>query len=899
MWPTISNINSGVAGRILSYATDSKKASGLNAWIRVYSGAKTSNSNGLILQSNTNFKLFSAAGEASIYGGINSSGAIGKDWNGNSVVSGVGRVLRPSPIITTFNSKEGQDQISRTCDFSITCFSLEQLEIIQAYFMEPGYSVAVEWGQNTPSSLIGVVDTNAGQGGILKQIADTTLNNGELSKKRFNTKGEYDIFLGFIVGSTVTNDGENFKVDVKLRGAPSLPTYLQSHNRITIKQSGLKEDPDKSKTLFGDDELIERNGEDGAARRRFKFMFNQLPAFRQTQNVKKLVDNAKLLDFINFDKVINNTIDAFFKEKDYVFFGQNETVSLVVGDGSIDIEKEKLFSENKYIRFSLAMTILNEVGNFDEYEIGGKKIKFQINIENCIIGAFPRMFSTKASKLIIPGIVPNFGDTYFLSSAEITQLPDGKLNNLNPIRIKGGPNFVERDADLNKFGLKEKKGYYGYLKNLFVNFDLFKEKIEQKNKNIREILLDILNEMSAACNSFWNFQVVEGESNDGNIVITVVDENWIGENPDPDNVVLFKHNGIGSPFLNSSLDISIPAEMAGKIINERLGADGNPDMSKIKVGTLFSAETDLFLPRVQAGGGTNDVSGSNTEPAPDPAAERAARVAAEEAKITKVERGTVDIAGNSTDIHTDAAGNVIKTVFNSSTGSTTSYRNLPDVTAASQEEDRAAAQAALEQRVSSNLEKIDVVPMITKISLEEIENSADGLKARINKSFFIHCLDDTDYFSKMRNYLFETRGSTSLSQPLPIKYSFTIFGNSGIRRGDTFSITGIPRKYANNGIFQVTGIEHSISGMRWETTIEGMYRQLETSGQSAAYVTGQSGQNTSDVDGEGGGGGASSAAAAGAAAGAAMRRGEGPVALPLPSPPVWTPNPGNTGSPFS
>ena len=79
----------------------------------------------------------------------------------------------------------------------------------------------------------------------------------------------------------------------------------------------------------------------------------------------------------------------------------------------------------------------------------------------------------------------------------------------------------------------------------------------------------------------------------------------------------------------------------------------------------------------------------------------------------------------------------------------------------------------------------------------------------------------------MKNYYFENRSGSQLSPPLPIKYSFTILGNSGIRRGDTFNIDGIPAKYKTSGLFQVTEIEHSISGMRWETTVTGQYRQLQ------------------------------------------------------------------------
>ena len=924
MWPTISNIDLKIANRINSYANDNLAASGLNAWVRVYSGATSDKGDGLILESNTDFKIFSAAGEASIYGNSNRSGTIGRSWNPNkSVVSDVGRVLRPSPIITTLNSKEGQDQISRTCDFSITCFSFEQLEIIQTYFMEPGYSVGVEWGWNTQESSKGLIST-ADANTILNGIADTTLNNGALSSKRALTSGEYDVFLGFIVGSTVSNDGENFKVDVRLRGAPSLPTYLQSQNRITIKSSGNElstaADPDKSKATYPENELTsDADTEEEAKKRRFKYMFNELPAFRQTENVKKLIDRAKAIDFINFDRVIQLKIDQFLASslspppQDSTVVGETEdTVRLNVSGGlEVDVPKEKIFSTNRYIRFGLAIDILNEIGAVDKYDFGGKSVSFKLNIDTAIIGAFPYMFSTKKSKLIIPGAVPNAKSTYFLSSDEIVQQPNGLLNGFNIVRLPNSIEFVERFKPLNQFGLSEKKGYYGYLKNLYVNFDMFKAKIEQKNKNIREILEDILNEMSSAVNSFWNFQIIEGEFRKSNeqvgaelkqnapyvaaaaktttttfnasatgytagkgfnnagqwnststtnnqttptgggandaavfntvsaeydMVITIVDENWIGENPDPDNVREFQHNGIGSPFLNASLDISIPAELGAKIINERIGANSQTDVRSFKIGSLFSAETDLFLKRVRPTSGSIEDTDSNVDKNEDEQAnDNAAKITAQnnliDASKTKEFGGQSGRGGTSDKIKEffDKDGKLIKTettffLADGTVKSATKYENLPDINSAEVAKSVEADLQIKSDRVTTNLEKIDVVPKPTLYKLDAIGTDA---KKGVEDSFFVYCLDDTDFFESMKNHYFVKKGSGALSQPLPIKYSFTILGNSGIRRGDTFKINGIPRKYAEKGVFQVTGIEHSLSGMRWETTVEALYRQIE------------------------------------------------------------------------
>ena len=128
-------------------------------------------------------------------------------------------------------------------------------------------------------------------------------------------------------------------------------------------------------------------------------------------------------------------------------------------------------------------------------------------------------------------------------------------------------------------------------------------KTKQPNKSIREVLLDVLNEMSAAANSFWHFQLVErvltedsGALKKGDVVITVIDENWIGENPNK-SIQFFYHTGERSPFLESTLDLSIPADMANKIISERLSISSQKDAPFISTakGGFFASEPDMFL----------------------------------------------------------------------------------------------------------------------------------------------------------------------------------------------------------------------------------------------------------------------------------------------------------------
>jgi hypothetical protein len=588
----------------------------------------------------------------------------------------------------------------------------------------------------------------------------------------------------------------------------------------------------------------------------------------------------------------------------------------------------------------LAINILNSIGTVNKYSIGNKKITFKIEIDNSIIGGFPYMFSTRADKLVIPGTLPDFLQ-YFLQLDTVEQgkgglyrggelIVNGKIK--NAVLIKDGiSKFVKIDS-LNQFGLKEKEHYYGYLKDLYVNFDMFKAKLEQKNKNVREILLDILNEMSSAVNGFWNFQIVEGEfqksgegefqksgeqlakelrdtapyvaaaekrqsgippqtnllinllnisqptsatggsdvtnattnktathadMQSGDVVITVIDENWIGENPDLGNLVEFKHIGNETPFLNSTLDISIPADTANQIILKRLNAVSQPDMKDIAVGekSLFNSNTDLFLKKTQIKPDVDDdvkgvPKGAPTEPdTSDVIKKLEDNIAAEDAKIVSKD---IRLAGQfaSTTIFRDKDGKVIKTNKVTASSNTTTYTKqsvqadfiqLENEKIKLSNEQTKQNEAAVNS-LSAFLDKLDIVPLSNKSTLGDVTSGTlftlgtftnkDNLVIdKIRNNFASYCFDDTEYFNRLKNDAFATKYDKNkpggLSHPLPIKYTFTILGNSGIRRGDTFNIDGIPEKYKKSGLFQVTEIEHTLSDMKWTTTITGQYRQIQ------------------------------------------------------------------------
>jgi hypothetical protein len=1027
MFPKLTNIDPIISASIKS--KDSIEASKLNCFVRIISGAGT----GLIMTSNPDWKLFAAAGltEPTFYGNSVGSGTIGIDWFKRPVYAStsnnVGDIpFKPSPIVTAINVKEGKDQISRHCDIKITAYTLAQVEVLQTYIMEPGYSLFIEYGWNTDLGVGGLIPMNAKT--IVDDAGKYSLDQDSLHAKRIGTQGDYDSFLGFIVGGTVTSNGDLFDINIKLRGAPGLPTYLQSHNNIEVIADG-KVSNKYSIPPFGVTEL-NLEAADQMAERRFKQMFNDLPKVRQTTFVRDLISNGEYftnLDFINFDPVIEVqisnfrdgrdasgvqlpadtpivptnanvsgkeiedaggfnpkkleeiaekifqvqggieknatppavvdggffTIDTLWEDylqskskagdpitaeeineaiKKYLTVGKIERnpwpqasytattytkkpiqpapaataavtasadktgggntaaiANVAAGVNATEIElagglmlpKEKLFSKNKYVRFGKVVDILNANSSIQAYVVAGRQINTKLDIKDTPIGSFPGIYSCKPEALVIPGKIPDFSK--FFMEQNLSNLNDGEPL----VDLSIGDKSFTQTTELAKNGFSEKPNYWGYLENLYINFELLKKELDDTNKTIREVLQSLLNEMSSAVDGFWNFQIVEkslaAKEKSGvdkkTVVYTVIDENWIGKNPNAPPVK-FVHSGAESRFLDANLNIDIPGSTTSQIISKRLALSANPSQPNLELGGVFTSLADKFMrnyvsipgspDKGKAGtSGTSGVSGTSgtsgdaterkltntldnisTDTLTDEQKKQKQALIDREivnakaikdldaSKTTliakKNERASASYDRNLTEAQRTEKLNNIDVEIKALEASITTNDALvkkeeTDIKTAVEEFDKAALDQ-IATNISTNLEKIDVVPnpqqnSITQDDLKDFMNTP----ALFKEKFRIYCCRDTKYLNilKVNAMSVSSGGGGRLSHPLPIKYSFTILGKSGIRRGDTFNIIGIPEKYANHGLFQVTQIEHTIQSMKWTTLVQGEYRQQQ------------------------------------------------------------------------
>jgi len=918
MFPQLSDIESRIHYRILSRANriDAKTAanlvkgnekdyetiqntsglqntSKLNTWVKAISGAipATGNSKGMVLQSIQNWEAFDvgafgASTNASYYGNTNitqpRSGTIGLDLNGDPIDTSnatTDRMLRPSPIITGLEIKEGQDQISRECTLSIKCFTLGQMEVIQTYFMEPGYTLYIEYGWNTPN-LTGplpftLFGAKANPQTIINQACQRGLNYDTLHGLRVESNGDFDCFLGFIVGGTVTSEGEIFNVTVNLRGQPGLPTYLQGQHRINKLNPDGKVVTKDPKLQYPPEQIEDINGEKSGgdvtfkAKQRFKYMFNELPAQRQNAEVINLEKNGdpliSLSRFINLDKTIQSNI-AHYVDPDWTaraaeLFGGDFSDADVIkitntSKVQVEIDKKELFAPHRFIKMDLAIRILNANNAVESYTIGKKNVSVRVNINNSVIGAFRYMFSTNPSILIIPGEMPDFL-RYFLNANDINHGANvGGVFRAEYLEIGGaayppadnsisGVSFVQKAATPIGIPYREGAHHWGYLKDLYVNLDLFNTKIQQSNKTISEILLDILNEMSSAANSYWNFQIVESKDKNGNIILTVIDENFVGK-PGAGDRKAFYHSGIQSPFLESNLDLSIPAEMANKLIMSRLSYSSNPDSQFAQGGSFFNSKTDLFLQSVTA-------VNSGTPPPPPPPGSgptpdeiKRDKIVAEfegassqladlEKRNTQVQNsrpgpmpGTIEYYYTFSDPAVEATAASLRKTKDNARAEFQKLSGFAGVTIEGYINERDTNKAKV--TAGENLKKITLLPNPEQafFRTDEVGTAVNDV-TKLRAYFRAYTLNDVTYFDMLKQNAFAAKRNEkqyNLSHPLPITYQFKTMGVSGLRRGDMFVIDGIPVKYKNNGVFQITELEQVVEGSLWTTSVTGKYRQF-------------------------------------------------------------------------
>jgi hypothetical protein len=759
-FPNFSNIADYVQTELKSRKGNIMKVSNLNAWVRVSSGV----GGGCQIISNPNFSLFGKNG--SIYGDDAMSGTIGYTWFGNYIVAPDFHGYRPKPNITSIEIDEGAGNISRKATFSITCYTRAQLNTMCKYYLEPGYTIFLEWGWNT----------NAGVSQYTKKLTGESVGENQsfqnVNKKRKASKGQYDNYLGFITGGSVAMSGQEWTITVKCTGFTELPAFLNAADNSENKDI----DTENTAQAFEPSEI---SAEPNLGKQRFMMAFNRLPSNKQSKKIKNLLYKQYYTDptnYINVDENVKAEMNSKMKGTSFLGFKfgggvttQDKGNEYEGKDAkSVDIpEGTELIGDSGFIKFGVITGILSKIG-FEAFLIGNRKVSIAVNSTNTVCSAFPKIFSTDKNKLFIPN--PQTPKFSLLQASEVKAQTD--FSEVIDCSVTDGTKVVKFPFDKDiangsvdgkkiQYGddgtfanLNKKALTYGFLDDLYVNTEFVKGILETKNFSIKDALYQILNGMSGAAGGMWDFQIQEQNAESGDTELVIVDMNL---SPTTDGTPYkFDVAGSESVFMDASLDMDIGGAKMNQIIGNRLGQKVNgskPQVNSKKKKGLFTDLEDLVLKAIK------------------------------EAQAEEV---------------TDTSTEVTKTASEK------------------ESEEKEAAKKAKEKAMQMFLSKIGYAP---KIQLTE-----SGPFGALEDMTYITAYNDQLVFESLKNGSDRVEEKEGVSALMPIKFSFTIHGISGIKRGDKFSVGGIPKAYEETGFFQVTSVKHTITDMIWKTEIQGGFR---------------------------------------------------------------------------
>jgi hypothetical protein len=898
------NVYPEVQSTITSRAGNNLEVSKLKPWIRIASSL----GNGLVVASNLPDDNF-----ATRYGEPvttrnqdypSNSGRLGLDFNGTSIypkVNSFDRSNRPSPVIEAISIKNGTEGLSRKLTFTIKAFTLPQLDALTAYFLEPRFYLLVEWGNNTQLAYNQMAKLTGGiSAGSCEMVS--YVNLAVLKDKRKNSQGHYDAFLGVITGGGVEyGSDETYLINVEVTTQGEIPAYLQQHKGTAVKLDTAQANPAKSSDTFDVTTEI-KTAEEATqyGRALFMYMYNDLPLSKRTERIKRLID-------VENDGITLRETESVYKwSNEYNFINMNKTTrdSLISdlqdetvliknregaeGKGKVP-EGQPLVGKERFIRMELAWEILNtsdlilgpQLIGCDKGGKSNKSLDSTISIENTIIRAHKHIFSTDKRYLYIPNAqAPDFGlydiltTSTDISGSSFINFEDGSLltQNLEP---KGLPNLYEfpkkttcdisglKVFDESIFAINQDPYEWGYLKDLFVNFDFFCECMQKNGYVIKDVALDILNGLSSAVNLFWDFQIVETGStsstkgNTGDMCLIVVDKNFSGKPPKNEPGLLSLQSvGTNSPFLDFKMKLELIGAMANQVMAQT-NASKSPSQSSYSVEDKVESFQGLFANKPDVVGTLlNTIHKESLERAEKEAEQIEENTQTETEKAQEMTQQFIDalvkkaeteaitgaqvtflqnwayglILSGDSDLAIQGTELLAKTYYYTITSTTAETTNY--ITEAESRKETAA-------RVSNYeifMQKAGVYPKTNNpnINAYDWESSRNDDTLVIDETTMVCAIwEDTQLLRQIYEYdltggnlITFNEGANKNPGFLPIEVNFTIHGVSGIKVGDMLHFVDLPRVYRTK-IFSVFDVEHSINDDMWQTSVVAKLRNID------------------------------------------------------------------------
>lgn len=554
------------------------------AWVRVCSNAVDSNKQGFVMNG-TNL------------GGFKSKHGFLPDGHGSTLgYTADGKVRhyienerfkhRPSPGIMSVNTElNGGDGKFRITTIKWKCWSTDQLVYMTPYWLTNGVSVSVEFGWNNfnPMSSLELNDLKL----MLKYFYDGT----DIQEKIALSNGNYDASMGIIT---------KFNYILKDDGSYDCTTIVSN---VGGYFSGVYSAGRTSQSSESADTLNPQWK---------KYVESYMPDF--------LLNAAKRNHEIKKETIFSQ-----------VFYSREKNIDPSRGNKSNNDFDRDSNNENFWISFGLFIAILNNKMSVMDNNTGNPI--FSINIDDTIIGGHPNLKSSDGSVLLIPNStcpdisigstsMPNLprhgrsanstkpvqpaniivGQTNGSDAQEILNNLHKNLNSKSSSRVDvisydlnkiinwwaSNPEELAFPSKINTDRLKSGKN--GYLKNLYINFNVIRDLKSQDS--FKSILVELLKRVSRAAGDLWDFEIVPiNPDGSGNGILTIIDKNY-NNLVDTKKFDLWNFDFNNNLSIIKSMDFSVGSTDA--VANQTLFGVGSPKI----VNSIIIPSSDKSVDQV-------------------------------------------------------------------------------------------------------------------------------------------------------------------------------------------------------------------------------------------------------------------------------------------------------------
>ena len=574
----------------------------LSAWTRIASMGSLSGKDGFVLGG-----VFGFDDTFGFNSGDQGSSILGYTFKGTPHQVPPGQETlkhRPTPGVTAVDVTLNNG-IFREVTFRWQCWSKSQLDYMEAYFMTPGLTIVVEWGWNNydPSSLFSLTDlgspsslppplTSTGVAELMQGYGIKGAFAGIdtiMSSRVQRSHGNYDAAIGMITGWTSEFNAQG-GYDCSTTIVTKCANYSGlAHNVQNIVQNGVPK-------INLHDWLIQK-----------------LPIALHDYQHK--IDPPSL-----------------FKDhkgpEDRIFCGRYDG-SLTRTTMPAQYDFDNTPNNDYWLNFNFIIDMVN-IFYKDSSKSG---IETRFDISRSWISAHPNIKSTNGAVLLLPNAksptwtdnqqvkVP--GNTSFEDRFETDNSGDASLATENQAimtsigtatrddisviiaeALKGDPR-----ASFPVYGkqsdVPDPQGYAGLLGALYIHARVVCDAFASTD-NIKDALMTILHQASAAACDIWNFDI-RGIDNEGksNSYLTIVDTNFIGFTSADQlldvSTYIFKPTTAESIVINSSFKTELSQAVAMQTFYDykenTTGPQSTPfvpvTLTDLVTGGPFSVDTDV------------------------------------------------------------------------------------------------------------------------------------------------------------------------------------------------------------------------------------------------------------------------------------------------------------------